>query len=292
MSDSVHCTVDFNVNDNSQSVKAFLTRVQPVLELDGVQHWTIDLSMCQYLGPDAAALLYSTWLEGKRRGQAPAILLPEGPPPLKAFCSFSNLSHFIEGAPAAEPNHPKSETVPLRRLAGAVWTEPNAVIDLVRRHTDLATDEEDYLRLCMNEVIQNIEDHARSEIGGVWCARFAAAAKEVRIAIVDRGLGIKQTLVRRYPHVTSSVQALQCVFEGNYSSKSFKRNMGVGISNLARIITMKAGRLSIFTGGGLADLRPGRDPRFRKVGFYIPGTAVFFSLSTKSEDAIDGGANE
>lgn len=173
-----------------------------------------------------------------------------------------------------------------------MWTEPDPVISLVRRRASIETDEEDYLRLCMNEVIQNIDDHAKSEIGGIWCARFIGAAGEVRVAIVDRGLGIQRTLAQRYPKVNSSVQALQCVFEGNYSSKSRKNNMGVGISNLAKIISLKNGNLSIFSGDGLADIRHGESPRFKKTPFCFPGTGVFFTLSTRGEHADRGEQDE
>ncbi|MBW2703204.1 MAG: hypothetical protein JRF33_20480 [Deltaproteobacteria bacterium] len=252
---------------------------------------TLDFSSCRYLGPDAAALIYAVWLEADRLGQHPRVVLPQDPPQLQAFCSFSNLAHLLEGAPPVDQNHPQSETVPLRQFSGALWTEPNAVIDLVKKHVDFSTEQEDYLRTCMNEVVQNIADHARSHIGGVWCARFISSADEVRVAIVDRGLGILETLRKRYPQIISSRQALQCVFQGNYSSKSHKRNMGVGISNLARIISYKRGNLCIFTGNAYADLTSST-PYFREGDFFFPGTAVFFTLSAMSDRKEPGGDDE
>ncbi len=68
--------------------------------------------------------------------------------------------------------------------------------------------------------------------------------------------------------------------------------MGVGISNLAKIISLKNGNLSIFSGDGLADIRHGESPRFKKTPFCFPGTGVFFTLSTRGEHADRGEQDE
>lgn len=90
----------------------------------------------------------------------------------------------------------------LRVLTTAGFRDADPVIELVRAHVKISEDMEEYLRSCINEVIQNIQDHAKSKIGGVLYARFMTASSEVRIAIVDRGDGIYTTLKRRYPDTT------------------------------------------------------------------------------------------
>lgn len=187
--------IDFNVNDRLPPIRAFIERLHGVLDPTKPAHYHIDLTKCQYLGPDAVALLAAILFERRSLGQEVRVSLPEGPEKLRAFCTFSGLEALLEDIP--QRSDPTDTVIPLRQILSAKWTDADPILNLVNRHLDTSDEVEEYLRICVNEVVQNIEDHAESPIGGVMSARYLTHDQQVRVAIVDRGVGIYTTLKRR-----------------------------------------------------------------------------------------------
>jgi hypothetical protein len=273
-------SVDFTVDDSKAALVPFLERLGPLVGPSSPTPWRIDLSDCEYLGPDAAAILFALLAQARISNREWAILLPKGPPALVGFCRFSGLHHEIYGSGEPEKDHPASETVRLARFMKATWHRPDPVVQLVRRHFDLNLESEDYLRTCMGEVLQNIEDHSWSPMGGVLCARYPSATRQVRVAVVDRGLGILTTLRKHYPTLTSPMEALERVVQGGYSARSLRRNAGVGLRNLATFATAQGGNLTLVSGPAVLEMTAAnRRPRVERCAFDFRGTAVFFTLN-------------
>lgn len=194
-------------------MRAFLERLTRALDWEGTE-FVVDLTGCSYLGPDAAAALAAGILDAKLRNKSIDVRWPKGPKELRAFCDYSGLTDIANSE--KYENHdfnPEHNVLRLRVLTTATFRDADPVIRLVKAHISISDDMEEYLRICVNEVIQNIQDHAKSGIGGVLSARFMTAQREVRIAIVDRGEGIHTTLKRRYPD-TTELNALQRVMGG------------------------------------------------------------------------------
>lgn len=113
------CRIDFNVDDKLSPIRAFLNRMQGVLDADTTR-CHVDLTKCQYLGPDAIALLATTVLEKQSRGFAIRVSMPEGPSALRAYCRFSGLEAVVNSQPVPEAED--QPVVPLRRFTSASWT--------------------------------------------------------------------------------------------------------------------------------------------------------------------------
>ncbi len=251
----------------------------PIHEAVPEHRWKLNCRGCEYLGPWAASLLYATFLRGQQLSQFPRVHLPNGPPPLAAFCEFSGMAlHFARGR-VPDPNHPQCETVPLEAFVTASWDRSAGIIRLLNRHMELDQDSEDQVRMCVQEVTQNIVDHSHSPIGGVLSARYIESSSEVRVGIVDRGVGIACALRRQHPDTTTSTIALSRVVRGGFSSLSRPNNMGIGVSNLFNLVRTVGGRMAVFTGDAYAEVHsPNAEPVIRMTGCDFPGTAVFFSL--------------
>lgn len=279
MSDNtVRCEIDFNINDAPPSVLAFLRRIRGIFD-PATSEWQLDFSKCQYLGPDAISIVVAAVLQAREAGVKNEVMLPQGVPALEAFCEFSGLNHLITGSPVPKGDHPDCVTIPIRVQEKASFNDPDPIIRLITRFVPLSAEAEEFLRICVNEVVQNVEDHARSPIGCVTCARFMKKVREVRVAIVDRGRGIGTTLRERYPDVHGAGEALGRVLQGGYSAKSRKNNMGLGISNLANIVVQQMhGELFIVSEDGFADGKFGRQTFSRSLDMRFPGTGVFFSV--------------
>ena len=262
----------------------FLDRLRPILGHPPDVPWRIDLRKCEYLGPDAAAILFALLVQARISGRQWEIRLPTGPPPLLGFCRFSGLAFEVDGSTLPDPDHPGNETLRLARFMRNTWNLPDPLIRLVRKHIPLSKDGEDYLRICIGEVLQNIEDHSESPVGGVLCARFLSKTQQVRVAVVDRGHGILGTLRARYPSISSPMEALGKVVRGGYSAKSLRRNAGIGLRNLATFATAQGGNLTLISGSGVLEMTPASAmPRLEQRAFDFQGTAVFFTLHVETE---------
>lgn len=268
-----------NVDDSSRGdMTQFLQQLAGIHSTLSDRKWQLRCGDCTYLGPWAASVLYAAFLRGLELNQQPKITLPIEPEPLRAYCIFSGMSQAFVKGPPPNPDHPDCETIPLSRFSQAKWNFPDGLVKLLKRHADLDSEGEDQLRTCIQEVIQNVEDHAGSTIGGVMSARYFATSAEVRVGIVDRGVGIGTKLREKYPEITDSSQALRRVIEGGYSSRSRKNNMGLGVSNLFSLVKTVGGRMAVFSGDARADVHPCAVPSVASLPFSFPGTAVFFSL--------------
>lgn len=269
--------IDFNVNDRLPPIRAFLDRLDAIFQLPDAARGHIDLSKCQYLGPDAVTLLAAAILDGRRRGQRLRVSLPDGPAKLRSFCRWSGLEGLVTGEQGALPDEPSETVIRLRVLHGARWGDADPIIQLVNRHLEISSEPEEYLRICVNEVVQNIEDHADSPIGGVMCARYMSGDQQVRVAIVDRGVGIYTTLKQRY-HDTTADNALRRVLRGKFTALSRPNNAGLGLCNLSNMVEYLKGDFVIISETAVAQGKAAKSRRFSALSRRFPGTAVFFTL--------------
>ncbi len=96
------CAIDFNVNDRPSALLSFIKRLRPILDDPSIESAHIDLTKCQYIGPDAAAILGALLLQRKQLGKILNVSLPVQPPALVAFCEYIGLKHWLHGTPAPE----------------------------------------------------------------------------------------------------------------------------------------------------------------------------------------------
>lgn len=273
------CSLDFNVNDDLSSLRQSLARLSPILRAGPAIEWRLDCTQTDYLGPYFAALIVAIHRRAEKLGQRGSVLLPKDPKKLRAFCEFSGLTEIFEGGKQPSPDHPQSETVPVTEFSRATAGQAQSLFRLIRRHVDLSSEARDSLGVGIGEIAQNVEDHSQSSIGGVLCARYIRRSAEVRVGIVDCGLGISATLSHRFPAASQSLTALRLVLGGGHSAKTHGRNMGLGISNLAKIIQNVGGELVLISGDGSARLQSGRAEILETEVVPFPGTAVFFRMS-------------
>lgn len=239
----------------------------------------LDLTNLRYLGPNGAAMQCGSVLEARFRDVQVTCRWPDGPPALLAFIEESGLKGHLEGLPVALPDDLETVTVPIRQLRESRHQDSHPILDLVARFQQVPEGLQDVLQIAFNETVQNIFDHAASAVGGFSCARYMRRDSEVRVALIDWGVGILDTLRRRYADTISDEHALQRVLFGGFSALSRRNNTGRGIDNLRTVVTeAMSGRLFILSGSGLAEIIGDRPPRYSPVNPPFRGTAVCFTL--------------
>jgi len=181
------------------------------------------------------------------------------------------------GGPAPDLSHPKNQTVALRRHERATFNDPQPVVELVRRNAALDDERAEQLEYALNELFQNTADHSASPIGGISCARFSD--DEVRFALVDLGIGIRGSLVKRHPEVRDDFDALVRLGRPGLSARSRENNAGQGL-DLVRSITLNTGgEFVVVSGRALAHI-DAKAPSWKvdSATGHLPGTAVLFMM--------------
>lgn len=271
------CTIDYNLDDRPESMIALVRSMH--LLFNAECSWRLDLHACAYLGPNAGAMIAATVLHARSRGLAPEVVLPSEPRELVEFCYASALQYYVAATPFPGVPTRRPETIPMQVLRQSSFSDPDPFITLLRRHIDTDADVEDYLRVCINEAVQNVQDHAESPIGAIAAARYMSRPREIRIVIVDRGVGIGTTIRRRYPEIPDARAAISRVMEGGITAKSRSNNMGVGISNLCAIVQHQlGGRVFILSENAGVNRQPSRRDVCTSLDFPYPGTAVFINV--------------
>lgn len=281
----IDCSVGFMLNDTPKAIQQFLKQINPILNSKPSDSWKLDLAKCQYIGPDAAVIILALARKAEIKGQTCEVIPPKKPEKLRRFCELSGLNHFLFDTPMPM-DRPDSEVAPLRILDKADYIQtPVPLVRLIKKHIHISKDMEEryknkeyYLATCLNEAVQNVQDHAQSPIGAITCARFHKKETEIRIAIVDLGLGIFTTLKKAYPDTSNTVIALRRVIQGRFTAGSRKNNLGLGLSNLAGIVRQLQGQFMIITGNAMFVQKKEGKEQYFPTRFTFPGTGVFFKL--------------
>ncbi len=238
----------------------------------------IDLSHCKYIGPAAAAIPMSNSLAAEHAGYKYSVIFPASGKSESFACFAGLLRHFgVADLPPA--NHPRNVTVPLTTVQHPTWGAEDPVINLARRLATLNEDDELYPRNSLLELIQNVDDHSRSPFGAIYCARFLNKVNTIRVALVDRGVGIASTPRSVHPQVRDAEHALELVVRGGITRRSGRHNAGVGICNLRNQVTRQLhGEIVVVTEDGVAYGDRGGNLRTCPLGTRFGGTGVFFTV--------------
>ncbi len=272
-------SLEGSIDDQLASMRYLIEKLLPLRSLLAGAALNLDLSKLRYLGPDGVAMIAGSILEARQRGVTVQVNRPVQPKSLTAFLEFSGFNHRVLGTPMPDPSHPENVTVPLSRFVQSRHDDPEPIIRLVERFHPVSEDLRVSLEVSVNECVQNIEDHSRSVIGGMGCARFMKQSQQVRVSLIDWGQGILASLRRRYDDITTAEQALRRVLYGGYRAQTRVNNQGRGIDNLRSIVTEACGGdLFILSGNGAVEIRGRQNPKYFTGTYNFQGTLVCFTL--------------
>lgn len=276
-------SIDFNVDDTQPSLTALLRRIFDKGSMPLVFHedLELDLTKCQFLGPMAVVTLCGLRRLATTQGFSFTIRVPELRR-LAAYCEFSGLlEEFQCGRPPSA--HPDNVTSPVT-FFDATSKNPamERVVRLAQAELTLSVGEEHDLALALAELQQNVVDHADSPIGGVVSARAYKQERDMRFAVADMGIGIRERLSRdtNIPELNDR-SAIQHALKERVTSRSTPHNMGLGLSHLHRIVKVTRGRLVIYSGHGFLLHENGHD-RIGLAYSAYPGTIAFVRLPIRA----------
>jgi anti-sigma regulatory factor (Ser/Thr protein kinase) len=188
-------------------------------------------------------------------------------------------------APLRQEASPRQTTIPftsVKQHEAAGWLDLRFVPWLASR-TNKPEAAFAPLRTCMSELLNNIADHTRYDIGGVAAQHFPNA-NQVKIAIADFGLGIPKSVAKEKPGL-SDQEAIIIATQDGFTTRSKPQNRGAGLDYLLRVVPGNGlGIVSIYSGDGIVRfpaVNGGKsEPLAFKAPGYCPGTLIEIDIST------------
>src|SRR5258708_3172127 len=150
----------------------------------------LDASEVSRFGPLGVALIATCFAMRRSAGRTTAFI-----PPIKQ--SASEFLHEIGFERIANGGAAAEGTLELRQMHAldAMYTQDVANL-LVRGVPGITEDNSYPIQLCLNELLQNVFEWSHSPVGCFVLTRWFKDSRSVRLAVVDRGIGIPAALRR------------------------------------------------------------------------------------------------
>lgn len=107
------------------------------------------------------------------------------------------------------------------------------------------------IRVCLDEIAENVVNHAATPLGGFAAAQGWKASGEFEIGIVDLGVGIRASLTQnpRYADVTDDANAITTALQPRVTATP-ERNGGIGLFITKMLLRANGGALLVRSGYG------------------------------------------
>jgi anti-sigma regulatory factor (Ser/Thr protein kinase) len=129
------------------------------------------------------------------------------------------------------------------------------------------------IRVCLDEICENVVHHADTPLGGFAAAQGWAKGGTFEVAIVDLGVGIRGSLTKNpdYVHIDDDAEAIATALKPRVTSTP-ERNAGIGLFITSMVLAFNGGHLLARSGNGVAFR--GAKPRNERRTATLPGTVV------------------
>lgn len=159
--------------------------------------------------------------------------------------SFSRLFQIDDmGAEARETS------IELRQLKALNPIYIEDLVNLIDYNMNLSKGVRLSIQLSVQELLTNVFDHSKSDIGCFVCAQFTPKRRLIRLSVTDFGIGILKSLksVKKYPRLNTSHDAIARAVEQGVSSR--KGKAGLGLRHIRRFARINKGTLTMISGDG------------------------------------------
>lgn len=212
--------------------------------------------------PGAVALLAAWILSDRQAGGAPQISGDTAV--IEALRSFdrSNLLGLPRSASAPAP---RTNVVPLIAISDGVKVNEavDSLCDLVMRHAVEPRAVMPAIEWAANEVTDNVELHASAATPGVFYARIDERRQRLELAVVDQGIGIRQSLASSTPTGSDGEAIAKALQRG--VTRDPKIGQGNGLAGTREIVVENGGDLHVWSGNAMFRILAGQDKGYVEV---------------------------
>jgi hypothetical protein len=267
-----------------------IATLAPLLYLREPALITIDLGSLVHIAPTSLALLVACLkrLQEDRLLLDGSAVIPPKAPPVAMYLERMNLIRELVGelpesfvrreAKGFRPGeHFEDDTdyaIVARSLTEAICERCD--VDKLGRAA---------VRVCLDEVCENVIHHADTPLGGFAAAQgWPKSNREFEIGIVDLGVGKRASLTKNpdYAHIVDDAEAIRTALRPGVTSTP-ERNAGIGLFVTAMLLANNGGVIHVRSGLGAVSLGATNAKMQRPIA--VPGTVV--SLRAKMDKPLD-----
>jgi len=189
-------TILFPAEMHLREVRKVIHTLNELIEFRGFEHILLDFRNCRTVFPEAIVPLICVILIRQKEGVRFTLSLPlyERTKRLFLNCSWAS---FISPKQFSSSTHPVGDNIPLVRFSDQSEQDriTNSILDMLLRALSFVTrDDLRALEWSVNEICDNVLNHAQSDIGGVFQFSFRRFSREVEFIVADGGIGIPKSL--------------------------------------------------------------------------------------------------
>jgi hypothetical protein len=206
----------------------------------------LDCSEVEMFGPFGVATLAAS-IAVRRSQRAETHLLPPKKREIARFFEEVALERLARGEQTGVG------TLEVRQMLSLDALYTDHVVQILTRGVPGVSDENSYvIQLCLNELLQNVFEWSDSPVGCMVHTHWYRKTRSVRLAVVDRGIGIPASLRRR------QVQSLHRASDGDVivaavttSQLTARANQvgGLGLKTIRGEVCDRGGRLTVLSLG-------------------------------------------
>lgn len=285
--------VEYSGGFGYDRLERMIATTEPLLALGEPREVCVDLQRLVFFGPTALALLLAA-LKRLREHElllsGSTILLPSSPP-VHRYLLRMNLIRELGGTEADfedfERRPPKGFRPVEHFLAdGNYWQIAGSLTDALCEQCQVDKVGRSAIRICLDEVCENVIHHADTTLGGFAAAQGwpRAKSRQFEVGIVDLGVGIRTSLTKNaaYGHITDDAEAIETALQPRVTSTP-ERNAGIGLYVTSMLLAGNGGSMVVRSGYG-AVVR-GTSPGSRTRDAFMPGTVV--SIRANMDSPLD-----
>ena len=200
----------------------------------------------------------------------------------------SNWAYLIDPQQFEQSQYSSYKHIPATHYTNADthFEAVNQIVDkLLSSLEGFSRDQLAALEWAINEITDNVLNHAGSNVGGLVQLTTKRKSSIVEFVVCDAGVGIPRTLRDAHAHLTTDVIALdQAIREGVTRNRA--TNMGNGLFGSYRLAQLSDGYFSIYSGYALLSYSKGKLHVSHQTIPYS-GTAIVCGISTARPDILE-----
>jgi anti-anti-sigma regulatory factor len=232
---------------NAEAIPLLLQYLRMVKNL-GFDDFVLDFSGCNRAYTSGMVPLAALVDDLRLKGDEFDLISPADPIPARLF-ENTGLANFIAPQKFTPSNFQGIRHVRIQRFRSHEDQFPlvRSFMEIILKTTELSRDVFQGLEWSLNEVMDNIPNHAKSPVGGF--ASLTSMADSVSFTVADCGIGILASLREGYPNLANDTEALGEAIKGGVTrNKQF--GQGNGLAGTLNIATGSGGSFSISSGRG------------------------------------------
>ena len=243
-----------NINYISQSHENVIeecAKMVDAFEKDSKTNLVMDFSNCSFLYPDYALIVLCAikYIESKGIEVHGKIKLDKNTLIYNFLLKIDFFKNLKIDLPKITDTYKDDSFIEIQNYTSTNQLEVlHKIVKLLREKSKMDDDVFTGLDYCLNEILDNILNHSKSKEGWV-VAQYFHKLNQIRLMIVDHGIGIKQALNEK--HNFSNAEALEkCIVSGVTNG----RGQGHGLYATSLFAKENRGWLSIISGGNKLDV--------------------------------------